>query len=204
MNNEPNSGTPPPIPPIPSMPPVPDVPDVPETPAGSGVQETAEKAFGMAKAGVLEGVSTYKALDRPAQVYLGGLAVAFLCGIVFDVVTIQFKSSGMPGLENLMGQAPSIPAFQAGAKGKLAVLAAAAGIGIWIWNFKAAKKESWVPQALAGCAVFSALMFFLLLFTGGFKGPFGEVDVDMTLLGFWVPWAGTIAASVFSVMKLKR
>lgn len=183
---------------------MPPVPDAPGPASGNSVQESAEKAFGVAKAGVLEGVSTYKALDRSAQIYLGGLALAFLCGIVFDVVTFQIKVAGLPGLENLMSNAPSVSAFNSGAKGTMAVLAAAAGIAIWIWNSRSAKKESWVPQALAGCAGLSALMFFLLMFTGSSNGPFGEVDVDMTLFGFWLPFAGAIAATVVSVKKLKQ
>jgi hypothetical protein len=61
-----------------------------------------------------------------------------------------------------------------------------------------------MPKALAGCAGFSALMYLLLMLTsnGSGYGPI-KVDVDMTLFGFWIPFAGAIAAAVVSAKKWK-
>ena len=198
-----SSDSPPPIPP--SIPPIPPAADPPPGSTGESAKETAEKALGMAKEGVMEGVATYKKLDRPDQIYLGGLAVALLSGILFDVITIQVKMPNMPaGLAGLIPKSvDSVSLHRLGAKGTLAFLSAAAGIGIWIWNFKSAKKEPWVPQALVGCAGFCALMYLALLFTGGGGNAMVEVDVDMTLFGYWLPFAAVIAATVVSVKKLK-
>jgi hypothetical protein len=51
-------------------------------------------------------------------------------------------------------------------------------------------------------------MFLLLMLRSGGRsasGGFGvAVDVDMTLLGFWIPFAGAIAATVVSVKRLMK
>ena len=172
-------------------------------------RELAGRAMGQAKEGVTAGVETFKKLEPHHQIYLAGLAVAFLFAVIFKVMTVQVKVEG-PGSDLFKGmsQSPSITAFDCGWNGKLAVLAALAGIGIWIWNRMAAKKEAWVPLALAGCAGLSALLFLLLMLRSGggsASGAFAvEVDVDMTLLGFWVPFAGAIAATVVSVKRLMK
>ena len=168
-------------------------------------RELAGKAMGQAK----EGVETFKKLERYQQIYLAGLAVAFLFSLLFSVMTVQVKVEGPASdLFKGMTQSTSITAFDCGWNGKMAVLAALAGIGIWIWNRMTPKKEAWVPLALAGCAGFSALMFLLLMLRSGGGSASGgfavAVDVDMTLLGFWVPFAGAIAATVVSVKRLMK
>ena len=168
-------------------------------------RELAGKAMGQAK----EGVETFKKLERYHQIYLAGLAVAFLFSLIFSVMTVQVKVEGPASdLFKGMSQSTSVTAFDCGWNGKMAVLAALAGIGIWIWNRMTPKKEAWVPLALAGCAGLSALMFLLLMLRSGGGSASGgfavEVDVDMTLLGFWVPFAGAIAATVVSVKRLMK
>ncbi len=158
-----------------------------------------------AKEGIASGVATFKKLDLHSQIYLGGLAIAFLCSVIFDVISVTVKVDGPAGafLNNITHRA-SVTAASAGTNGMLAVLAAAGGIGLWIWNRLAKKKEPWVPLALAGCAGFSALMFLVLMLRSGSSatGPGASVDVDMTLLGFWLPFAGAIAATFVSVKKI--
>ena len=74
----------------------------------------------MAREGLMGGVASYKTLGRPDQIYLGGLAVALLCGILFDVITIQVKAPDLPaGLAGLIpNSAASVSAFDMGAKAK--------------------------------------------------------------------------------------
>ena len=166
--------------------------------------------MGQAKEGVTAGVATFKKLEPHQQIYLAGLAVAFLFSVIFNVMTVQVKVEGAASdlFKGMSQSRPSITAFDCGWNGKMAVLAALAGIGIWIWNRMAAKKEAWVPLALAGCAGLSALLFLILMLRSGggsASGAFAvEVDVDMTLLGFWVPFAGAIAATVVSVKRLMK
>jgi hypothetical protein len=172
-------------------------------------REVAEKAIGHAKEGVTAGVATFKKLEPHNRIYLVGLAVAFLFSLIFDVMSVKVKVEGVASdfLKGTM-QHLSVTAFDCGANGKLAVLAALAGIGIWIWNNMAAKKEAWVPLALAGCAGFSALMFLVLMMrSGGGSAAAGlgmKIDVDMTLFGFWIPFAGAIAATVVSVKRIMK
>jgi hypothetical protein len=165
-------------------------------------RDAAAKALEQAKEGIHSGVATFKKLDRNTQIYLGGMTIAFLCSIIFDVISVSMKSD-LPGASmfNNLTQSASVTAFDAGANGKLAVLAALAGIGLWIWNRMAKKKEPWVPLALAGSAGFSALMFLVLMLRSGssMSAPGVSVSVSMTLFGFWIPFAGTIAATVVSV-----
>ena len=105
--------------------------------------------------------------------------------------------------------------FQYGANGMLAVLAAAAGIGLWIWNFTAKKKEAWAPLAIAGSAGLSALLLLVLWLrtsgasSNGYSGLAAvgsgmsvKVSAGVTLLGFWLPLAGAIAATVVSVKRI--
>jgi hypothetical protein len=180
-----------------------------DTPASqeSAAREAAEKALGQAKEGVTAGVATFKTLDSQTKIYLVGLAVAFLFSVIFDVISVDVKVEGLASdfFKGTMAQ-PSLTAFDYGANGKLAVLSALAGIGLWIWNRVAAKKEAWVPLALAGCAGFSALMFLVLMMRSGggsIGGKMGmKVDVDMTFLGFWIPFIGAIAATVVSVKRI--
>ena len=174
----------------------------------SAARDVAEKALHKAKESVTAGVDTFKKLDLQARIYLVGLAVAFLFSLLFDVMSVSVKGEGFASelFKGAMAER-SVTVFDCGANGKLAVLAALAGIGLWIWNRMAAKKEAWVPLALAGCAGFSALMFLVLVMRSG-KGSEGiaalgmKVDVDMTFLGFWLPFAGAIAATFVSVRKI--
>ena len=119
-------------------------------------RELAGKAMGQAKEGVTAGVETFKKLEPHHQIYLVGLAVAFLFSVIFSVMTVQVKVDG-PG---------------------------------------------------SGCAGLSALLFLILMLRSGGGSTSGgfpvEVDVDMTLLGFWVPFAGAIAATVVSVKRLMK
>jgi len=211
MNTPPPDSSPPvppSIPPIPADPPNPPIPPnppvIPPVPAAteSGAREAADKALKITQ----EGVAAYKRLNQPTQIYLGGLAVTVLFSLLFDVITMQVEMANVPGnLTGLLSQNHgTVSAFGSGTTGKFAVLAAAAGIGIWVWNLKSAIKEAWVPKALAGCAGFSALMYLVLMLTSnGSRMGVVEVDVDMTLFGFWIPFAGAIAATVVSVKKLK-
>lgn len=173
-------------------------------------REVAEKAIGQAKEGVTAEVATFKKLEPQTRIYLVGLAVAFLFSVVFDVMSVNVKVEGVAS-DFLKGTMPNlhVTAFNFGANGKLAVLSALAGIALWIWNRMAEKKEAWVPLALAGCAGFSALMFLVLMMrTGGGSagselGGLGmKIDVSMTFLGFWVPFAGALAATFVSVKRI--
>jgi hypothetical protein len=176
----------------------------------SAAREAAGKALRHAQEGVTAGVETFKKLDSWARIYLVGLGIAIVCSLLFDVMSVNVKGSGLPTeFFKTVTANQSITVFDTGAKGMLAVLSAAAGIALWAWNRSAARKDAWVPLALAGCAGFSALMFLVLLArsgkpASGMAGVGIEIDVDMTFLGFWVPFAGALAATCVSVKAIVK
>ncbi len=173
----------------------------------AAAKETAAKALAHAKESMTAGVANFKKLDVQTQVYLAGLAVTVLCSLIFSVISFSVKTEG-PMAEFVgenMHSMPSVTVFNAGANGKLAVLAALAGIGLWIWNFTAKKKEAWTPLALAGSAGLSALLLLVLWLRSGTNSvsvPGMKMAVSMTLMGFWLPFAGAIAATVVSVKRI--
>jgi hypothetical protein len=180
-----------------------------ETPKNqdAAAKEAAAKALGQAKEKMTAGVDVFKKLDMQTQIYLAGLAVMVLCSFIFSFITMSVKLDGPMSdvLKQTSRSMPSVTIFDAGGNGKLAVLAAMAGIGLWIWNFTAKKKEAWAPLALAGCAGLSALMLLVLWLRSGTTSANGfgvNVSISMTLLGFWLPFAGTIAATVVSVKRI--
>ncbi len=178
----------------------------------AAAKEAAAKALGHAKESVAAGVANFKKLDLQNQVYLAGLAIAVLCSIIFSAISVTVKADGP--MADLMKQSgdmmkqhmPSMPTvFDAGSNGRFAVLAAIAGIGFWVWNFMAKKKEAWAPLALAGCAGLSALLYVILWFRSGSNSMdtgLVKVSASMTLFGFWLPCAGAIAAAVVSVKRI--
>ena len=180
-----------------------------ETPKNqdAAAKEAAAKALGQAKEKMTAGVDAFKKLDVQTQVYLAGLAVTVLCSFIFSMISMSLKVEGPMAdiIKQNTHSMPSVTIFDAGANGKLAVLAAMAGIGLWIWNFTAKKKEAWAPLALAGCAGLSTLLLLVLWLRSGTTsaGGFGvNMSISMTLLGFWLPFAGAIAATVVSVKRI--
>lgn len=122
-----------------------------ETPKNqdAAAKEAAAKALGHAKDSVAAGVANFKKLDLQNQVYLAGLVIAVLCSFIFSFYAVSVKADGAMA-EVLKQQSavmkqhmPSMPTvFDADGKGRFAVLAAIAGIGLWVWNFMAKKKEA--------------------------------------------------------------
>ena len=174
----------------------------------AAAKEAAAKALGQAKEKMTAGVDAFKKLDMQAQVYLAGLAVTVLCSLIFSFYSVSVKVDG-PMADVIKQNSPSVnypTIFQYGANGTLAVLAAAAGIGLWIWNFTAKKKEAWAPLAIAGCAGLTVILFLVLWLripSAPSMDGFGvKVSSGTTLLGFWLPFAGAIAATVVSVKRI--
>ncbi len=174
----------------------------------AAAKETAAKALAHARESMNVGVAHFKKLDVQTQAYLAGLAVTVLCSFIFSFITFSVKTD-----DGLLGDAmkfnahstASVTVFDAGATGKLAVLAALAGIGLWVWNFTAKKKEAWVPLALAGCSGLSALLLLVLWLRSGTNSinvPGMKMSVSMTLMGFWLPFVGAITATVVSVKRI--
>ncbi len=173
----------------------------------AAAKDTAAQAFDQAKEKMSAGVDVFKKQDVRTQVYLSGLAVTVLCSFIFDCIAVSMKVDGPMAdiLKHGASAMPSLTIFDSGGNGKLAVLAAMAGIGLWVWNFTSKKKEVWAPLALAGSAGLCSLLLLVLWLRSGTSSSsaFGmHISVSMTLLGFWLPFAGAIAATVVSVKRI--
>lgn len=174
----------------------------------AAAKEAAAKSLAHAKESMAAGMANFKNLDVQTQVYLAGLAVTVLCSFIFSFYSVSVKAEGAMAelAKNLSSSSSSVTVFNAGANGKLAVLAALAGIGLWVWNFTAKKKEAWAPLAIAGSAGVCALLFLVLWLripaAPSMEGLGVKVSSGTTLLGFWLPFAGAIAATVVSVKRI--
>ncbi len=154
-------------------------------------------------------------LETPAKaglaslICLGGLLLALGCAFFFDAFTIKLFMNGEPLDETMIGDImPSVGSYPAikSVIGRLAALAALAGIALWIWNHQAGEKHRWVLRALFGAAALSSvlsLVFMLASIQGATKLEMAESRVTMTPLGFWLPLAGAVTATLAALRRLK-
>jgi len=160
--------------------------------------------------------SFWKALDQKHQIYLGALAVTLLCSLLFGAFTVKFSGdSGLGSLAESMlnsagGNRTSPALLSLGSSngafgGKLAFLGSLAGIGILIWSVAAKRKDAWVPLAVAGSAGIAVLGILMTrMGMGGTGNDMIKISVDGTLLGWWLPLAGAITATVISVQRILK
>ena len=165
---------------------------------GAPSQDPAARALEQAKEGLHKGVAEFRRLDRLGQVYLGGLAVVVVFGLVFN--HLGFSAEAREVYEQAVGYSTGRSTLAgAGKAGLLMLLASLAGMGIYIWNLRSAVKPSWVPKALAGCA--GGVLLMILLATREGSG-LPEAKASRTLLGFWLPLLGAAAAIWASVKPI--
>ncbi len=163
---------------------------------GTPSQDAAARAVAQAREGMSKGVAEFKRLDRKGQIYLAGLAVVVVFGLLFNAL----RFPDFEAYRKIVGfTAGRSTLAGAGNPGMLMMLAALGGIGIYVWNLRTAAKQSWVPMALAGCAGMALLMILLATRTGS---GLVEIKVSRTLLGFWLPLAGAAAATWASVKPI--
>jgi len=161
-------------------------------------RDPAVRALERAKEGLHRGVAEFRRLDRMGQVYLGGLAVVVVFGVVFN--HLGFSAEAREAYRHAVGYSSGrSPLAGAGNAGLLMLLASLAGIGIFIWNLRSVVKASWVPKALAGCA--GGVLLMILLATREGSG-LPDVKVSRTFLGFWLPLLGAAAAIWASVKPI--
>lgn len=185
----------------------------------------------ISKEATAEEASYYRKNDLLMRMYLAGVTVTVVCSFIFNVISVSLKlddstmsflrTHGSGPMTNLIklqeSRAPTLTMFNAGVTGMGAVLSALAGvglglgiwvwnlggIGIWIWNPMVKKKEAWGPLAIS--AGLSVLMFLLVWIRNrpvALSTPDMEFHVSMTLLGFWLPFAGAIAATFVSAKRI--
>ncbi len=181
-----------------------------------GTDDSAAAAKEAAKEFATNASSMFKGLDQKHQVYLVALAVTALCSLVFGAFSTKVKmSKDVPDLVKITGSATqkgtspsllSLHDYKGAFGGKLAFLGAVAGVGILIWSTLGKRKEAWVPLALAGAAGLAALGILMtrLGMSSGGGSDLVKVSINGTLLGWWLPLAGAVAATVVSVQRIAK
>ena len=184
--------------------------------SAAAAKEAAEKAAAQAKEAATNAAKVFKSMDLHSQIYLGSLAVVVFCGLFFKAASFSASQKrayteteaiavrkSKEWINSLME-----PLIGSGFWGILAVLAAVAGIGIFIWAMVSKPKDAWVPLAVAGAAGLCTLCLLIILVTGfgsmpdvhsGTKYSFGG-----TLLGFYLPLLGAAAATAVAVMRIVK
>jgi hypothetical protein len=160
----------------------------------------------------------FKGLDQKLQIYLIALAVTALCSLVFGAFSTKIKmGKGMPELAKVTSQLSgaqkstspsllSLHSYKGAFGGKLAFLGALAGIGILVWSTVGKRKDSWIPLGLAGAAGVAALGILMtrLGMSSGGGNEMMKISINGTLLGWWLPFAAAIAATVVAVQRITK
>jgi hypothetical protein len=196
----------------------------PDDSAMSEVDESAAAAKEAVKDFAGNAGAMFQGLDQKMQIYLVALAVTLLCSMFFasykpdSGVRKQMKearkefkevSKGLGALgidpgSNFDMKVPKIPTllglhnYSGAIGGKLAFLGVAAGIGLLLWSTLGKRKETWIPLGLAGAAGVAALG---ILFT---RMGMSNAQLDGTILGWWLPLAAAVIATVVSVQRILK
>jgi hypothetical protein len=188
-----------------------DQPMSPGSSGGPGGDDAAARAKQMAG----QALAQFKGFEPLMQLYLAALAVVVLCTLIFNVISFDVNASGTPtegaaqaqnAAEDLMNSmAPSaVQVWQ----GKLTLLGGLAGIGIFLWATFGARRDAWIPLALVGSAGLCLLMLLLLAFDAGGLGGLdvrgAPIDLDLTLLGWWLPFLASAAATAASAKRILK
>lgn len=192
-------------------------------PASPSSDESAAAAREAAKDLANNAGAMFRGLNQKLQIYLVALSVTLVCSFLFGAFKTKVKmdkefkevvefsrqitgqsfdskstSPALVGLKNYSGAAG----------GKLAFLGAAAGLGILLWSTIGKRKDAWIPLALPGAAALAALGILMTRsgITGGsgFGGASVSVSTSGTLLGWWLPLAAAVVATVVSVQRILK
>ncbi|MEM0897446.1 MAG: hypothetical protein AAGJ79_11235 [Verrucomicrobiota bacterium] len=169
--------------------------------SAAAAKEAAEKAAAQAKVAATSAAKAFKTFDLQSQVYLGSLIAMVLFTIVFKAW--KYSSSG-----SFIDFSGSYSLTDLGPWGPLALLGGIAGIGVFVWQKITSRKDAWIPLALAGSAGIAALCMLILMLqspeTQSIENELVKVKAGWTLLGFYVPFLASIAATAAAVMRIMK
>jgi hypothetical protein len=191
--------------------------------AKSEVDESAAAAKEVAKDFANNAGAMFQGLDQKMQIYLVALVVTLLCSIFFGAFKTKMKMSAemkqmsemakkMTGQDIQASSSQTLPSlsgmhgYSGAFGGKLAFLGAAAGIGILLWSTFGKRKETWIPLGLAGAAGLAALGILMTRMGMGGGGSFGgtSISINGTILGWWLPLAAAVVATVVSAQRILK
>ncbi|MEP3480593.1 MAG: hypothetical protein ABJZ55_15190 [Fuerstiella sp.] len=182
-----------------------------DTAANDAAKEATEDAVKQAREVSSQVVTAVSGLDRLRLIYLTAMAVVVVSTLVFNMASFSVGLDG-PVSETVadaqrVAQAKlnswSYSAFTSSMWGKLMWLSAVAGVGVLIYEAVAKASAGWIPLAQIGCAALSAVLL-LLVFVTGFPdlSAYSDAKTSATLLGYWLPLAASITATVCAVKRL--
>ncbi|NUP91187.1 MAG: hypothetical protein HUU25_15420 [Candidatus Sumerlaeia bacterium] len=152
-----------------------------------------------------------KSLDPLAQAYIGALGLMMLCVLVFAVFSFDIDTGDAPAeAQALIGAMSStlnanVPALIKSNEGRLIFFAGLAGIGLLLYATFNQMPWPWLPSALVACGSLAVVMFIIVFFrAGGDAGSplTGDVDVDLTFMGYYVPFLAAIGATVIAAKRV--
>lgn len=185
--------------------------------SNEAAREAAAAAAEQAKAAANEAFRVVQRIDFWGKTYLASLAVVVVCCSLFSMNSFDVRSEG--AVSPVMAQEQREWERRLNSSGSYSVARTffgmpivplgLAGIGIFIWASLTMQRAGWIPLATVACAALVVLllgMLFLSSFAN--EGLFAllpeylEPDIDLTLLGFWVPVLAAITATVAAVKRI--
>ncbi|MGI9240735.1 MAG: hypothetical protein ACR2RV_08035 [Verrucomicrobiales bacterium] len=192
-----------------------------DDPVDPAADESAAAAKEAAKDFANNAGAAFQGLNQRSQIYLVALAITLVCSFLFGAFktkvemgkefkeiaefTKQFTGHNMKSKQT----SPSLVGLKSNSGatgGKLAFLGAAAGIGILLWSTASKRKDPWIPLGLAaaaGIAVLGILMTRSGISSGSSFGG-TSFKTSGTLLGWWLPLAAAVVATVVSVQRITK
>ena len=194
----------------------------PAPPADDGAaaaKDAAQQAAEHAKETAAEALKVFQGFDAAGKSYVVGMLVVLVCSLVFRFYSIDISSAGavspmVAKMQTEMERAANSaiePVGQMGFWGMLLVLSSVAGIGLFMWSAMTKQSAAWLPLAHVGAAALCTLVLLAFFLWAGrlsdgnaMMRDYLEPDIDMTLLGFWVPLAAAVTATAASVKRILR
>ena len=181
------------------------------TAANDAAKQATEDAVKQARELSSQVVTSVSGLDRLRLVYLSAMVVVVVSTLVFNMasfsVGLDSAVSETVADAQRVAQAKlnswSYSAFTSSMWGKLMWMSAVAGVGVLIYEAVTRASAAWIPLAQIGCAALTTLLL-LLLFAVGFPdlSAYSDANTSATLLGYWVPFAASVTATVCAVKRL--
>ena len=183
----------------------------------AAANEAAAQAALQAREQAEKAIATFSGLDKYAKIYLVALATVAVSILIFDMLSFEVQTKGAVSETMAIDQREwekslngnTYSGFAANFWGKAALLAALSGISLFVWARVTRQTAGWIPLVTIGCGAACILAMLLLAATGTpGSGAFAllprylEPDVDLTLLGYWLPLLAAAAAAGAAVKRL--
>ena len=177
----------------------------------AAAREAADQAIEQAKQVTGEAISSLKTLDQNRLIYLACLSVVAVATLIFNMASFsvgvdyavsETVADAQRSLQARMNSW-SYSVFASTFWGKLAWISAVGGIALVIVGVTKKMRAAWLPLAEIGCAAVCTLMLLLLLFVGfPDLSAYDDAQCSATLLGYWLPFLASIAATIASARRL--